>query len=327
MQAALTPWRRAAFAPDRIRGVTLVELVVVIVLVGIIGTTLGGFIVPAIKSYEAQSRRAALVDATESALRRMGRDIRIALPNSLRRSTTATGFALELIPTADGGRYCSAGVANCAGGARLTIGATDFAFEILGCFRNSTFTATLGSPTSAFRLVVNNTGIGVYTATSTSAVLTPSTTTLTLSVPGGGSCGANSGPNSSFRHNLALSAAQTFPAASSRQRVFVLEDAAVPVSYICDANASNPAAGTLKRYVGYRNGSAYSSAIQPTDPLAAPLNTATGIATMAQNVSSCSFETSTSDVKSKGLATFSLELSSEGDTVKLVYQVQLDNSQ
>lgn len=317
--------------PNR-RGVTLIELVVVIAIVAIIGTALGGFIVPAMKSYEGQSRRAALVDAAESALRRMGRDMRISVPNSLRiTNPDSTFFAVEMIPTVDGGRYCSSGVANCSAASELLDITSDTQFDILGCFRNPTFVATLGSATSAYRLVVNNTGDAVYTATGTSAVLTPSTTTLTLTtVTGGGSgsggCGSSSGVNTSFRHNLLLSAAQTFPAVSPRQRAFIVEDAAVPVTYIC-----NTSLGTLKRYAGYKNGSAYSTASQPTDPSAAPLSSATSQTTVAENVTGCNLGTFTvatsGDVQEKGLALASLKLTSGDESVKLVYQVQLDNSQ
>jgi MSHA biogenesis protein MshO len=315
----------------RARGVTLLEATVAIALIAIIATALGGLIYPAMKIYAGQAQRTALVDTAESALRRMGRDIRIALPNSLRITNTSSGFALELIPTADGGRYCSSGVADCTGpAAQLSIGSADSEFDILGCFKNATFVATLGSATSAYRLVVNNTGSEVYTATTTSAVLTPSTTTLTLSIaPGSGSnptvCGsAASGANKSNRHHVTLSAAQTFPSGSSRQRVFVIQDAAVPVSYICDTSTN---AQTLKRYAGYKSGSAYSTASQPTDPAAAPLSTASSIALMANSVTACSLSTAFADVQSKGIATLNLTLSGEGGTISLVYQVQLDNSQ
>ena len=70
----------------RARGFTLVELVVVITIAGIVGTMATYFIVNVMQGYQDQTRRAALVDAAESALRRMQRDVRRALPNSIRRS-------------------------------------------------------------------------------------------------------------------------------------------------------------------------------------------------------------------------------------------------
>ena len=102
-------------------------------MLGIVGTTFGVFIVPAITANQDLERRAALVDSAEIAVRRMARDIRIALPNSVRVSFVAgTGFAIEMIPTIDGGRYCLGGDANCASAPRAaansgspTAGTTD----------------------------------------------------------------------------------------------------------------------------------------------------------------------------------------------------------
>src|SRR5262245_17167840 len=117
----------------RAQGFTLVELVVTIVLLGMAAAAVGVFIVPAMQGYQAQRQRAELVDSTEAALRRMARDIRIAVPNSIRVTTAltgATGFALELVPTVDGGRYCVAGDANCdarpeGANARLDVSTAD----------------------------------------------------------------------------------------------------------------------------------------------------------------------------------------------------------
>ncbi|MFL6647500.1 MAG: prepilin-type N-terminal cleavage/methylation domain-containing protein, partial [Sulfurifustaceae bacterium] len=91
----------------RSRGVSLVELIVVIVVSGIIAAIVGVFIVRPIEGYDAQVRRAELTDAAESALRRMQREIRRALPNSGRivDEGNGNGRVLELIPAIDGGRY------------------------------------------------------------------------------------------------------------------------------------------------------------------------------------------------------------------------------
>ena len=63
--------------------------------------------------------RASLVDAADLALQRMSREVRLALPNSVRiRSGTSTGLetcaagggtvcAVEILRTADGGQYRS----------------------------------------------------------------------------------------------------------------------------------------------------------------------------------------------------------------------------
>lgn len=293
MQAAMT----------RVRGFTLMEMVISIVILGIIGTSLGIFIVPAVNAHQAMQKRAALVDSAEVALRRMARDIRLALPNSLRVTDSGTGasFTLEMIPTVDGGRYCN-GDADCNNS--LTIGAADSVFDILGCFHNAAFT---GAPGSGYRLVVGDSSGAVYSG---SNVITPSGTSVSLSIwPGTGGtptvCGSPSGTANSYnRHRVTLSAAHTFPSVSPRQRVFVVT---TPVAYVCSV-----AGQTLTRYAGYAIG-------------ALPTSVAGSLVT--DKVSACWVKSDTNQVQSKGLVTVSLSLTNAGETVTLMHQAQLDNSQ
>jgi MSHA biogenesis protein MshO len=298
------------------RGFTLIEMVVAIIVLGIIGITFGVFIVPAITANQAVERRAALVDSAEIAVRRMARDIRIALPNSLRVSVTASGFAIEMIPTIDGGRYCLSGDANCAGAAQLlAIGSSDSDFDILGCFHNATFTGAT-FPSTAFRLVVGDSSGTVYSAAGTNAVVTPTSTSITLSTvngggAGSGACGASSGGNTSYRHHIALSAGQTFPTGSSRRRVFIIQ---TPVTYIC-----NIAGGTLIRYYNYAI-----SATAPT-PISPPAGATSALVT--DRVSACTVTTTTADVQTGGYVKLSLSLATAGETVQLNHETQLDNSQ
>jgi MSHA biogenesis protein MshO len=299
------------------RGFTLIEMVVAIIVLGIVGATFGLFIVPAINANQSVERRAALVDSAELALRRMARDIRIALPNSVRVSYVAgTGFAIEMIPTLDGGRYCVSGDANCAGAAQLLdIGTSDTDFDILGCFHNATFT-NASFPSTSFRLVVGDSTGAVYTAAGTNAVVTPASTSITLSTvngggSGSGSCGTSSGANTSYRHHIALSAGQTFPTASSRRRVYVVQ---TPITYICNIGAA-----TLTRYYNY---SISATAPTPTSPPAGATS-----ALVTDKVSDCSVTTLTSDVQAKGYVKLGLTLTSAGETVQLNHETQLDNSQ
>ena len=299
------------------RGFTLIEMVVAIIVLGIVGTAFGVFIVPAINANQAVERRAALVDSAEIAVRRMARDIRIALPNSVRVSYVAgTGFAVEMIPTIDGGRYCLGGDANCAGAAQiLAIGSSDTDFDILGCFHNATFTGAT-FPSTAFRLVVGDSNGAVYSAAGTNAVVTPTATSITLSTvngggAGSGACGASSGASTSYRHHLALSAAQTFPNGSSRRRVFIIQ---TPVTYIC-----NIAAGTLTRYYSY---AISGTAPTPTSPPAGATS-----ALVTDRVSACTVTTLTPDVQAQGYVKLSLSLTNAGETVQLNHETELDNSQ
>lgn len=86
----------------RTRGFTLVELVVVIVITGILAAALTVFLKPTIDGYFDTRRRADLTDMADTALRRMAKDIRSAVPNSI-RSVSASCF--QLVPTTAGGRY------------------------------------------------------------------------------------------------------------------------------------------------------------------------------------------------------------------------------
>jgi len=82
-------------------GFTLIEAVVAIVITGILVGAVAVFITKPVEGYADSVRRAELTDAADVALRRMARDVRLALPNSLR--TVANGF--EFIMTKSGGRY------------------------------------------------------------------------------------------------------------------------------------------------------------------------------------------------------------------------------
>ena len=96
----------------------------VIVITGILLVVVAVFIVPATTAYLDSSARAQLADEADTALRRIGRDVAIALPNSTR--ITGAGSALELIPTTSAARYAT-------GGANpLLFGTVDASFSVVG---------------------------------------------------------------------------------------------------------------------------------------------------------------------------------------------------
>jgi MSHA biogenesis protein MshO len=94
------PHRRAA------RGFTLVEAIIVIVIIGVIGAIVGVFIRMPIRGYADSVARAEVTDEADLALRRIARDLRLALPNSIR--VTPDGAAIEFLLTKTGGRYLAA---------------------------------------------------------------------------------------------------------------------------------------------------------------------------------------------------------------------------
>ena len=87
----------------RNRGFTLVEAIIVIVLTGILAGVVAVFLVIPVTGYFDVARRAELTDIADTALRRIGRDLRLALPNSIR--VTSGNTAIEFIPIKSAGRY------------------------------------------------------------------------------------------------------------------------------------------------------------------------------------------------------------------------------
>lgn len=193
-------------------GFTLVELVVVIVITGILAALGGRLISAPIQGYVDLSRRAELVDAADNSLHRMQRDIRQALPNSLRLTSAGTVRYLELLHTVDGGSYRAAGT-----GADdiLDFTLADSNFDVLGLLDSV--------PSAGQQLVVYN-----IAAT-------------------GNSGNAYSGDNRTMVTGGTVTsvvfAPLQFPLKSPYQRFFLVDQA---VSYVCDLSA-----GTLKRYAGY----------------------------------------------------------------------------
>lgn len=109
------------------RGFTLIEMVIVIAITAIVGSMVAVFLRTPVDSYVAQDRRARLADAADTALRRMQRDIRLALPNSVRVTAVGGVSYLEFLGTRSGGRYRAQG-----GGDLLDFTATDSSFDVLG---------------------------------------------------------------------------------------------------------------------------------------------------------------------------------------------------
>jgi MSHA biogenesis protein MshO len=283
------------------RGFTLVELVITIAVSSVVVAFMAMFIVTPMTIYTSQTRRAMLVDAADSTLRFIGRDLRAALPNSVRVSPS--GNALELLATADGARYQDSGpLSNPALALDLT--APDGAFATTVPFTQEQVTPTWTSNT--YRLSIYNLGVPGADAYQTPPpprnVITPATgTTITISA------GATANQNL-----VTISPVFQFAFGSPGQRVFLVSG---PVSYLWDT-----AAATLTRYSGYTIASA-----QPTS--AAVLNAAGASATLvASNVTGCQFVLSAGTAQRNGLATLTLQITQSGESVQLLHQVEVVNA-
>ena len=84
------------------RGFTLIEAVMVIAITGIIASMVAVFIATPVKGYFDSARRAELTDTADTAIRRISRDVHLALPNSVR---LANPQVIEFLQTRTGGRY------------------------------------------------------------------------------------------------------------------------------------------------------------------------------------------------------------------------------
>jgi len=93
----MSSYRHAAF--------TLVELVIVIAIAGTISVMIGAVMSRPLQGFADLSRRAELVDLASGALNRMVRDIRMAVPNSVRVTSTTSTEQLELLRSPVSGRY------------------------------------------------------------------------------------------------------------------------------------------------------------------------------------------------------------------------------
>ncbi|GAB6057784.1 prepilin-type N-terminal cleavage/methylation domain-containing protein [Desulfonatronum parangueonense] len=89
------------------KGFTLVELIVVIVVSGILAVGTSIFIMQAVRGYVDVAGRDDLATNGRIAIERMTREIRDALPNSIRIENGSNFICIEFLPIIDAGLYSS----------------------------------------------------------------------------------------------------------------------------------------------------------------------------------------------------------------------------
>ncbi|MBL8470224.1 MAG: prepilin-type N-terminal cleavage/methylation domain-containing protein [Rhodocyclaceae bacterium] len=209
----ISPARHALCPPLRRRqqAFTLAEMLIVMVVTGIIAAVVAIFVRAPMQGYFDSERRARLAAGLDAAAGRLQRDLRLALPNSVRVAQAGGVTYLEFLLTSGGGRYRAEPAAGGAGDI-LDFTSADSSFDVLG-------PAPAAQPWQY--VVVSNFGPG-------SAADAYAGNAAALTAVGATNFGI---------------AATRFVLASSANRFQVVE---TPVTYACD-----PAAATLRRYSGY----------------------------------------------------------------------------
>ena len=285
----------------RQRGFTLIELIVVIVITAIVAGMVTVFIRAPVQSYLDVAARAELADAADLASRRITRDVRLALPNSVR--VTPDGKYLELLLTKTGGRYLSEDDPN-------TIPGNVLAFDPLTPGNPNVFTIVGAAPSGVQTIVpgdfivVNNLGdqppVDAYDCS--------------------GQCNraqvaSISGNDVTLVKNPFVEQTPSMPSLSYRFQVV-----STVVTYHCAPNANGT--GTLTRYAGY--------VIEADQPVStAALTGAPSAALMANQVAACAFSFDTLPNLQRGLVSVSLTLGAPGGNaglITLVQQAQVNNS-
>ncbi len=282
------------------RGFTLIELIVVILIISILsGVLITIMRIPVLQLVQIE-QRANLVDIAETALLRMTREIRLALPNSIRLSdgsalsscdiSVNTVCALEFLRTLDGGRYRNKG-AN-----RLKFNKSSDTFEYFGVLNNLAAIAVSGGATQTNCLsanatvdcmVVFNTGqssANAYNGDNIAALTAKTASTLSFD----------------------LSPVSRFPFRSPNQRFFVVD---TPVSFVC-------ASSEINRY--------FDHTIQTTQQ--APPTTGTSNL-LANQITGCVIDYDPGSATRSGLVTVSLTVRDNdlGQEVTLLQQAHVDN--
>ncbi len=215
------PEPRSAASRQLQRGVTLVELVVVLTIMAVIAS-IGSTLVGRIVAGQQDNRgRLVLAMAADAAVAGLADDLARALPNSLRLTSNAAGVWVEVVPVLDAGRYRAAPdtVSGSAGDTLNPQDAGDASFDVIG--------TAIAATAAGKSLVFNNLG-------------TPEADVYTGNNRRGGVVLAGAGRSLSFTAGVAL------PAPPAQPRFFVV-DTPVTVACVLQADGSYE----LRRFSGY----------------------------------------------------------------------------
>lgn len=272
-------------------GFTLIEAIIVIVIAGALSMVAGHFMQRPVEQYMDQTRRAELSNIADSAVRRIARDVHLALPNSVR---VATNQCVEFIPTYDGGRYRGALTAGGAGNAMQNdVPITQL--DVIGAL-NFPPVSIAGDQLVIYHLGIEN--LDAY-------------------------AGNNRASVTSFAGDVLSFAAEQFTISSPDNRFQLVSRDEEAVSFVCtgvgtDANGNGT--GTLWRVSHY-------GFIAPAP--AACQNVAAGppsiSAILATRVSRCEFSYAPGVIERSAIVGVRLNMTQSSETISLYHDVNVNN--
>ncbi|MBI5435623.1 MAG: type II secretion system protein [Nitrosomonadales bacterium] len=304
----------AGYRFSKERGFTLVEMIMVIVITGIIGGMVAIFIRVPVQGYVDSARRADMADIADTALRRITRDLRLALPNSVRVTISGPQVYLEYLETIAGGRYNTATMpVDC-----LNAGSCTALTTVSNLVSGAAGTPSVILASGQGSIVLNTSRVVVYNQYNNSA---NDCTTANPSVYCGHGApiitGVTNGTPNATEDVITFAATTFYPSGGSPNNRFQI--VSQPVTYVCNPVVGG--GGTLTRYWGYAI-----QAAQPSNTAAAPLSTASH-ALLATNVSSCNFSYDAFVVAQRsGLVTMRLTITNSGESVSLYNAAHVSNT-
>lgn len=289
--------------PTNQHAFTLVEMVIVLAITGAMAAAVALFLRWPFQAYLDTARRAELTDIGDTALRRISRDLRVALPNSVRTAVGGGATCVEMLPTITGGRYRAA-VDNAGAGDILDFNVADASFDMLGplpVLPGQTIAGGLGQRVVIYNLGAASVGSDAYSGTNTNVIAGTAAGTL---------------PNESKITFLGVPL--LFPLASPGNRFQVI---AGPVSYVCTPgalDASGNGTGTLTRVSGAGYGIAAAQACPPVG--GAP-------ALLANNVFTCAIlYTPVGATARNAIVSMTLAITQSNETVSLYHETHVSNA-
>lgn len=188
--SSIFPVDRSIGQHRHVRGFTLVEMIISIVITGIIVSMMATFGRAQVNAYIDAGNRAELSDAADTALRRIARDLQSALPNSVRNVSSSV---LEFVPIHDAGRYRAEVDVSGAGNILDFSSTTDSSFDVLGPF----VTVLAGDQLVVFNL--GQTGSDVYEPASSRRAATAGSNLSTVTFTSTGAPFPLASPQSRFQ--------------------------------------------------------------------------------------------------------------------------------